>query len=99
MPDSGGSMAGAQKKNLESPTSMCGSRASWRTSCRSATPRSRGVAVHEAARVAAAAGAGEILVSQTTHQLALSGGLDFEDRGEFELKGLEGARRLYAVLP
>jgi class 3 adenylate cyclase len=59
----------------------------------------RGVAVHEAARVAAAAGAGEVLVSQTTHQLALGGVLEFEDRGEFELKGLDGARRLYAVLP
>jgi class 3 adenylate cyclase len=59
----------------------------------------RGVAVHEAARVAAAAGAGEVLVSQTTHQLALGGVLEFEDRDEFELKGLDGARRLYAVLP
>jgi hypothetical protein len=61
--------------------------------------RRSGVAVHKAARVAAATGAGEVLVSQTTHQLPLGGVLEFEDRDEFELKGLDGARRLYAVLP
>jgi class 3 adenylate cyclase len=57
----------------------------------------RGVAVHEAARIAAAAAPGEILVSSTTNQLASGSGLTFLDRGERELKGLTGQRRLYAV--
>ena len=57
----------------------------------------RGVAVHEAARIAAAAPAGEILVSSTTRQLALGGELDFEERQAQELKGLAGARTLYSV--
>jgi class 3 adenylate cyclase len=43
------------------------------------------------------AGAGEVLVSSTTHDLVEGSGLEFEDRGEHVLKGVEGARRLYAV--
>ena len=56
----------------------------------------RGVAVHEAARVMAAAAPDEILLSDTTRGLALVSGLGFVDRGEHQLKGLEGSRRLYA---
>jgi len=56
----------------------------------------RGLAVHEAARVMAAAGPDEILVSETTRALSLTGGLEFADRGEHYLKGLEGPRRLHA---
>ena len=57
----------------------------------------RGVAVHEAARIAAAAAGGEILVSDTTRQLSSGSGFTFEDRGEHELKGLDGPRSLFAV--
>jgi class 3 adenylate cyclase len=57
----------------------------------------RGAAVHEAARIAAAAGAGEILVSETTSRLASGSSFTFEDRGERELKGLDGRRSVYAV--
>jgi class 3 adenylate cyclase len=56
-----------------------------------------GLTVHEAARILAAAGPGEIFVSATTTELARDAGLDFEDRGEHDLRGLEGARHLYAV--
>jgi class 3 adenylate cyclase/pimeloyl-ACP methyl ester carboxylesterase len=56
----------------------------------------RGIAVHVGARVAAAATAGEVLVSATTRDLVAGSGLDFADRGDFELKGI-GARRLYAA--
>jgi class 3 adenylate cyclase len=55
----------------------------------------RGVAVHEAARIMGKAGAGEILVSETTRALAEPSGFAFEDRGLQTLKGLEGERRLY----
>jgi class 3 adenylate cyclase len=37
------------------------------------------VAVHEAARIMGKAGADEILVSETTHALALASGLEFEE--------------------
>jgi pimeloyl-ACP methyl ester carboxylesterase len=56
----------------------------------------RGIAVHVGARVAAAAGAGEVLVSSTTSDLVAGSGIELEDRGEFELKGV-GRRRLYAA--
>jgi class 3 adenylate cyclase/mannose-6-phosphate isomerase-like protein (cupin superfamily) len=57
----------------------------------------RGAGVHEAARIAAAAAAGEILVSATTAQLATDSSLTFEDRGEHEFKCLAGQRTVYAV--
>jgi class 3 adenylate cyclase len=59
----------------------------------------RGVAVHAAARILARAGEGEILVSETTRGLAGSTGLEFEDRGTHELKGLDGEWRLFALVP
>ncbi|MGZ6544599.1 MAG: adenylate/guanylate cyclase domain-containing protein [Actinomycetota bacterium] len=58
----------------------------------------RGVAVHEAARVMAAAGPDEILVSEITRVLTAPTDLAFEDRGSHELKGLSGPRHLYAYL-
>jgi class 3 adenylate cyclase len=58
----------------------------------------RGVAVHEAARIMAAAGDDEILVSDLTRALASAGGLGFEDRGTRALKGLDGEWRLAAFL-
>lgn len=58
----------------------------------------RGVTVHEAQRIMAAAGADEILVSELTRALAGAAGLAFEDRGTHALKGLEGEWRLSALL-
>lgn len=58
----------------------------------------RGITVHEAARVMAAAGPGEILVSELTRALAGSAGLRFEDRGVHQLKGLDGEWRLAAFV-
>ena len=59
----------------------------------------RGVAVHEAARIMAAAGANEILVSETVQVLASTAGLHFDDRGLHALKGIDTPRRLYAYDP
>lgn len=59
----------------------------------------RGVAVHEAARIMARAGEDEILVSETTRQLASTSGLAFEERGTHVLKGLPGEWRLFAYVP
>lgn len=58
----------------------------------------RGIAVHEAARVMAVAGPGEILASEVTRNLADASGFAFEDRGVHALKGIRGERRLFAYL-
>lgn len=58
----------------------------------------RGIAVHTAARVMAAAGAGEILVSATVMDLVDGSGLGFEDAGTHELKGLAGLRQLFRLV-
>ncbi|HWB89240.1 MAG TPA: adenylate/guanylate cyclase domain-containing protein [Acidimicrobiia bacterium] len=57
----------------------------------------RGVTVHEAARIAAAAGPNEILVSDITRLLAGGASARFESRGPHELKGFSESRELFAV--
>jgi pimeloyl-ACP methyl ester carboxylesterase len=57
----------------------------------------RGIAVHTGARVAGKAGPGEVLASSTVKDLVAGSGLEFEDRGSHELKGLPGEWHLYAV--
>ena len=59
----------------------------------------RGLAVHEAARVAGVATAREVLVSATTRSLLDGSDLAMESRGTHELKGLVGARELFRVVP
>ena len=56
-----------------------------------------GIAVHIAARVAALAGASEILVSRTVRDLVAGSLIEFDDRGEHDLKGVPGRWPLYAV--
>ena len=56
-----------------------------------------GIAVHIAARVAAQAGAGEVLVSRTVKDLVAGSGFSFVERGSHELKGVPGRWELYEV--
>jgi class 3 adenylate cyclase len=56
-----------------------------------------GVAVHIGARVAARAGAAEVLVSSTVRDLVTGSTFVFEPAGEHELKGVPGVWTLYAV--
>ena len=56
-----------------------------------------GIAVSLGARVASQAAPGEILVSSTVRDLVAGSGIEFEDRGVAELKGVPGEWRLYAV--
>jgi class 3 adenylate cyclase len=58
----------------------------------------RGLAVHIGARVGAAGGPGEVLISRTVADLVVGSGLLFEDRGDHELKGVPGTWRLFAVV-
>jgi class 3 adenylate cyclase len=57
----------------------------------------RGVAVHIAARIAALAQPGEILLSSSTAAILEGSGLNFSDAGEHELKGLAERRRLFRL--
>jgi class 3 adenylate cyclase len=56
-----------------------------------------GVAVHIGQRVSALAQPAQILVSSTVKDLVAGSGIEFEDRGEHELKGVPDRWHLYAV--
>jgi pimeloyl-ACP methyl ester carboxylesterase len=56
-----------------------------------------GIAVHIGARVAAAAAAGETLVSSTVKDIVAGSGIAFADRGMHGLKGVPGEWRLYSA--
>jgi class 3 adenylate cyclase/pimeloyl-ACP methyl ester carboxylesterase len=58
-----------------------------------------GIAVHIGARVSALAGANDVLVSSTLRDLVIGSGLEFEERGAHQLKGVPGEWRLFAVTP
>ena len=57
-----------------------------------------GIAVHTAARVVAAAGPGEVLVTATVRELVAGSQIEFEDRGTATLKGVPGEWHLFAVV-
>jgi class 3 adenylate cyclase/pimeloyl-ACP methyl ester carboxylesterase len=57
-----------------------------------------GLAVNVGARVSAAAGPGEVLVSGTVKDLVAGSGIAFADRGVRELKGIPGEWRIYSVI-
>jgi class 3 adenylate cyclase len=56
-----------------------------------------GIAVHIGARVAALAGAGEVLVSSTVRDLVAGSGLEFSERGVQRLAGVPGEWRIFEV--
>jgi class 3 adenylate cyclase len=58
----------------------------------------RGVAVHAAARIMALASPDDVWVSATVRELVDGTGLEFEDCGLHELRGLPGQRQLYALV-
>jgi class 3 adenylate cyclase len=58
-----------------------------------------GIGVVIGQRVSAFAGPNEVLVSRTLTDLVAGSGIDFDDRGEHELKGVPGIWHLFAVKP
>jgi class 3 adenylate cyclase len=56
-----------------------------------------GIAVHIGARVSGLAGPNDVLVSSTLRDLVIGSGLEFDDRGSHELKGVPGDWHLFAV--
>lgn len=65
--------------------------------CEIVDAKCSGLSVSIGARVMAAAGPSQVLVSQTVRDLVAGSGLTFEDAGEHELKGVPGRWRLYRV--
>ena len=58
-----------------------------------------GLAVHIGARVASLAGPQEVLVSNTVKDLVVGTDFEFTDKGTYELRGVPGEWRLFAVQP
>ena len=56
-----------------------------------------GLAVNIAKRVCDLAGPGEVFVTRTVTDHVVGSGIEFEDRGEHELKGVPGTWRLFSV--
>ncbi len=56
-----------------------------------------GIAVHIGARIMAQAEPGSVLVSGTVKDLVSGSGIDFQDRGVHQLKGIPGEWRLFAA--
>jgi class 3 adenylate cyclase len=57
-----------------------------------------GVAAHIGSRIMALAGPGEVLVSATVRDLVFGSGVEFEARGEHELKGVPGRWSVHHVV-
>lgn len=57
-----------------------------------------GIAVHIASRVADVAKPGEILVSRTVVDTVAGAGIEFEERGDHELRGIPDSWSLFAVV-
>ena len=57
-----------------------------------------GIGVHIAARVIGAAEGPAIMVSSTVKDLMVGAGVEFEDKGKHDLKGIEGEWRLFEVV-
>ncbi|HEY6609331.1 MAG TPA: adenylate/guanylate cyclase domain-containing protein [Candidatus Limnocylindria bacterium] len=66
--------------------------------CERVGPSLRGVAVHVGARVGAAAGQGQILVTSTVRDLVAGSGVEFADAGSHVLKGIPEEWHLYSVV-
>jgi pimeloyl-ACP methyl ester carboxylesterase len=58
-----------------------------------------GIGVHIAARVLDHASSGQVLTSAAVPMLVAGSGIQFEDHGEHELKGIPGTWNLFAVTP
>jgi class 3 adenylate cyclase len=67
--------------------------------CERESGKLAGIAVHIGARISAVAQPGEVLVSRTVKDLVAGSGIEFNDRGAYELKGVPGDWQLYGVRP
>jgi class 3 adenylate cyclase len=56
-----------------------------------------GIAVHIGARIMAKAEPGGVLVSGTVKDLVSGSGINFQDYGDYQLKGIPGDWRLFSA--
>jgi len=56
-----------------------------------------GIAVHLAARIMDTGSAGDVVISRTVKDLVAGSGIEFDDAGEYSLKGIEENWRLFRV--
>jgi class 3 adenylate cyclase len=56
-----------------------------------------GIAVHIGARVSALAGPNDVLLFSTLCDFVIGSGLEFDERGAHQFKGVPGEWRLFAV--
>ena len=56
-----------------------------------------GISVHIASRIETMADPGEILVSRTVKDLVAGSGIEFKEKGIYELKGIPDSWRLFSV--
>ena len=66
--------------------------------CETVDEKVTGIAVHIGARVMNHAEPGEVLVTSTVKDLVAGSGIGFVDRGAYELKGVPGKWRIFAVV-
>ena len=59
--------------------------------------RRPGMAVNIGARVGSLAGPSEVLVSSTVRDLVVGSGIEFDDRGTHDLKGVPGPWHVFAA--
>ncbi len=59
--------------------------------------KARGIAVHLGARVMSKAASGDVVVTGTVRDVVAGAGLEFDDRGAHELKGVPGEWRLWQL--
>jgi class 3 adenylate cyclase len=57
-----------------------------------------GIGVRICARISERADPGEVWVSRTVKDLVAGSGLSFEERGDYELKGIDDMWTLYAAI-
>jgi class 3 adenylate cyclase len=66
--------------------------------CEVVDDKPMGIAVHIAARVASVGSDGDILVTSAVKDLVAGSGIDFDDTGEHEFKGVPGSWKVHAVI-
>jgi class 3 adenylate cyclase len=60
-------------------------------------PGDVGITVHIGTRSSALAGPNDVQASSALRDLVIGSGLEYEDRGAYELEGVPGEWRLFAV--
>jgi class 3 adenylate cyclase len=65
--------------------------------CEVAEGKLAGIAVHIAARIAALAAPGEVVVSNTVKDLVVGSNVTFAERGAHDLRGVPGRWSVFAV--